>query len=700
MAIAAYLRISVDEEIGKDNTSIENQKSIISAYAAQKFPDDDIEYFEDRDRSGYTFEQREGYQYMRRGLMSGKYTILIIKDFSRFSRRNSRGLAELEDLRDAGVRIISINDGIDFPTCDEWLQIQFRFLINEMPVTDTSKKVSKVIENRQKEGRWICAVPYGYTMTDSKAMKFEVNEKQAEVIRMIYDMYLSGMGYKAISNKLTEMNIPTARQDEILRCELMGKSTRLRGSSRWSSVTVSQILSNDFYIGTLRQHKYSRKKINGDDILLPAAENIVIENDHTPIVTKAVFEQAQQQLAVRTRSNYRGVKKYRTDYTGFLICGDCGRPMSSMSRPDLAPAYRCSTYTKHGKAYCSSHHIRVDRLDDTLKKVIEKLRDNSTLIAEILDKQLAARERKNISDDTPEQINRQISQLKAELAAVTTQRIRDIMANPTQEKLINETYDSIISSHSQKIEGLNAQLELLAKRDKAVADTNKAAATTVEVLDEILAKEKLDKTDIGSIIDNIQVYEDHITVNLLTDIDGIIKAEAELAEPQKRLDTSIDDCVTVVSEGDPLEIYTSSDGEVIFKKYSAINEMAASASQVAEVMTKLANCPTVVFDRDHVVAVAGVGKKEFSERRVSQGLEDYLEHRKNYIYSSADDVKVFPVEGIDRAAIACTPILSSGDVTGAVAFLAPASGENTAATEVQKNLIQAAAQFLGKQIEE
>ena len=156
-----------------------------------------------------------------------------------------------------------------------------------------------------------------------------------------------------------------------------------------------------------------------------------------------------------------------------------------------------------------------------------------------------------------------------------------------------------------------------------------------------------------------------------------------------------------IREGDPLEIYTSSDGEVIFKKYSAINEMAASASQVAEVMTKLANCPTVVFDRDHVVAVAGVGKKEFNEKSTENpSLEDYLEHRKNYIYSSADDVKVFPVEGIDRAAIACTPILSSGDVTGAVAFLAPASGENTAATEVQKNLIQAAAQFLGKQIEE
>ena len=153
-----------------------------------------------------------------------------------------------------------------------------------------------------------------------------------------------------------------------------------------------------------------------------------------------------------------------------------------------------------------------------------------------------------------------------------------------------------------------------------------------------------------------------------------------------------------IREGDPLEIFTDREGEVIFKKYRAINEMAGSAAQVAEVMTKLANCPTVVFDRDHVVAVAGVQKKEFSERRVSRALEEYLESRKNYIYTSHDDAKVFPVEGIDRPAIACSPILASGDVTGAVAFLAP-NNESTA-NEVQQNLIQAAAQFLGKQIEE
>ena len=106
--IAGYARISVDEELDRDNTSIENQKAIISDFVARKFPGAELVFYEDRDRSGYTFEQREGYQAMRRELVAHRLDILVVKDFSRFSRRNSRGLVELEDLRDAGVRIISI----------------------------------------------------------------------------------------------------------------------------------------------------------------------------------------------------------------------------------------------------------------------------------------------------------------------------------------------------------------------------------------------------------------------------------------------------------------------------------------------------------------------------------------------------------------------------------------------------------------
>lgn len=163
-AIAGYVRISVDDEKNQKNISIENQRAIIAEYVKARFPGSSLTFFEDRDRSGYTFEQREDYQAMRRGLMAHRYDILVVKDFSRFSRRNGRGLVELEDLRDAGVRIVSIGDAIDFPNDDDWLKIQFQFVINEMPVTDTSKKVRGVIKRRQLDGEWLCAAPYGYTI--------------------------------------------------------------------------------------------------------------------------------------------------------------------------------------------------------------------------------------------------------------------------------------------------------------------------------------------------------------------------------------------------------------------------------------------------------------------------------------------------------------------------------------------------------
>ena len=118
-SIAGYARISVDEELDRDNTSIENQKAIITDFVKTRFPDSELTFFEDRDKSGYTFEQRPEYQAMRRQLMAHKLDILVVKDFSRFSRRNSRGLVELEDLRDAGIRIISIGDNADYPNDDD-----------------------------------------------------------------------------------------------------------------------------------------------------------------------------------------------------------------------------------------------------------------------------------------------------------------------------------------------------------------------------------------------------------------------------------------------------------------------------------------------------------------------------------------------------------------------------------------------------
>ena len=152
-----------------------------------------------------------------------------------------------------------------------------------------------------------------------------------------------------------------------------------------------------------------------------------------------------------------------------------------------------------------------------------------------------------------------------------------------------------------------------------------------------------------------------------------------------------------IREGDPLEIYTDSDGEVIFKKYSPIGELSSFSSQYAEVLAKISGFPILISDRDHIVAVAGVSKKEYLERRVTTVLEDFMENRKNY-FSTMSAEKVQPVEGIDRTATIIYPIIAAGDITGSVIMLS--NEQASPPTETENKLIQTAAAFLGKQMEE
>ena len=149
--------------------------------------------------------------------------------------------------------------------------------------------------------------------------------------------------------------------------------------------------------------------------------------------------------------------------------------------------------------------------------------------------------------------------------------------------------------------------------------------------------------------------------------------------------------------GDPLEIYTNSEGEVIFKKYSAMSELSENAAHVAEVMFKTAGCPVVIFDKDHVIASSGVPKREFAERRVTSQLEELMDNRGQYFCPDGRNNNFYPAEGVERTAIAAVPIITAGDVSGAVAFLTSEKG--TEVTDLQKSLITASAQFLAKQIE-
>ncbi len=152
-----------------------------------------------------------------------------------------------------------------------------------------------------------------------------------------------------------------------------------------------------------------------------------------------------------------------------------------------------------------------------------------------------------------------------------------------------------------------------------------------------------------------------------------------------------------IREGDPLEIFTDRDGEVIFKKYSPIGELGSFSAQYAETLYKTCGISVIITDRDTVIAAAGVSKKEYMDRSLSDELEDIMSGRGIYLCHTGE--AVCPLKDRCESVVSCAmPIITNGDVVGCVVSL---TGEDTrsAPTDVEIKLIQTAAGFLSKQLE-
>ena len=579
-----------------------------------------------------------------------------------------------------------------------------------MPVTDTSRKVRNVIKRRQADGEWLCAAPYGYIINSRK--QFEVVPTEAETVRQIFHLYNNeGWGYKKIANHLTEQGIPTPRMSECMRKEAEGKQVTRKAKAAWAIVTVQGILDNDFYIGTLRQGKYTRAKINGKDVRRDEGEQIVIENHHQAIIDYRTFATTRALREKRTRSNYRGIKKYDNAYSGFLVCGDCGAPMFSMSRPDLAPAYTCGTYHRRGRAGCTSHHIRVDKLDELMRLYIRRVMNGSAAMIEQLNADLAQENNQVVeTEQSADNLAELLDELTEELKVTKRQRIREIMKHPENEASIEELYEEMETELQGKIDGLKHQIDLLSDRRNTIIEANRTAKTALEVFDDLLHKPKMERNDLELMIEKIDVFEDHLEVHLQADIDELLHCTAEenvvnfnsgIESAEKcrivqcsrnQKDKTFD--VSVISSGDPLEIYTDREGEVIFKKYSPMGEMGTMAAELAEALARTAGMSCAVCDRDAVIAAAGSAKKDILEKSVSPELEQMMEQRV-ICERGADSLGEIPLAGRDGySVVTAAPVITEGDVSGCVAFVS--DKEDAASSEVLLSLCQSAAQFLAR----
>lgn len=154
-----------------------------------------------------------------------------------------------------------------------------------------------------------------------------------------------------------------------------------------------------------------------------------------------------------------------------------------------------------------------------------------------------------------------------------------------------------------------------------------------------------------------------------------------------------------IREGDPLEIYTDRDGEVIFKKYSPIGEIGDFAHQYAESLSKTSGHPICITDKDNVIAVSGAPKRELSDKKVSAELEKFMEDKTTFISTGTDNTQIKVIDGNEKyTAGVVVPIISEGDTIGSVVFFSNESVPKMGV--VEEKLAQSAAGFLGRHMEE
>ncbi len=517
---AGYARLSFDED-GQNFCSIQNQTDIIGKYCQDVLHIHPPTIYVDDGVSGYSF-QREGFSRLIGAIEAGQCNLIVAKDLSRIGRHNALTQLFVEECERCGVRVVAIEDYDSFNPSDE-LTLGIRTWSNERAVKDASRKVQAVVDHKQKSGTWFCAAPYGYTVLSYGEGAVEVDPQAAAVVRRIYQMYDSGMGYKAICVSLTAQHVPTPSQHFRAMALAAGKKYNKRVGDAWRVSTVVSMLADDFYTGVLRTNKYDRLGINGKDVPTPREQQHVFPNHHVPIVDQELFDRVQARREEKKRTHDRGVRKFPNIYSGHIRCGDCGFPMYAMQRPNLAPQYVCGKWFSYGKDFCTTHTVKTAVLDKILLHYLSLVRERGGALLEALNadvRRLAAGAAK--PEPTVQDLNRALDQLCAEIKAIESQRVKQIMRSPQREGLINSTYDQLLQDALQRKEAVQARLQSAAEPQYAAKSAAKRLSTAMDVLTHIIETGSLTRADVAALVDTITVYQDgRIAVKLNADLSAL-----------------------------------------------------------------------------------------------------------------------------------------------------------------------------------
>ena len=506
---ALYERLSRDD-FGKDDdqqresNSISNQKAMLEEFAArQGFTN--IVHFTDDGISGTCFD-RPGFLAMMKEVEAGNVEYLCLKDMSRMGRDYLKVGQIMEILRQRGVRLIAINDGVDSARGDDDFT-PFRNIMNEYYARDTSRKIRSTFQSKGKSGKHLTGlVIYGYLWNEARD-QWLVDPEAAEVVKRIFAMTIDGYGPYQIASKLKSEKILIPSAYLAQHGEGVNKNKSFKDVYGWGSSTICNILEKREYLGHTINFKTRKHFKDKKSHYVPENEWTIFENTHEAIIDQQTFDLVQK---IRSK-----VRRYPDGWgetaplTGLLYCADCGGKMyvHRTNNGKRISQYTCSQYSKIpvGKLCATQHRINEDvvlsLVSDMLKAIAEYAKHDRAEFVRVVQEAQSSQQTAAVRKQRTRlaAAKQRVSELEVLLCKIYEDNILG--------KLSDSRYATLDAQYAKEQSELNSEIASLEKAVDGYEKHEKDVDHFIALIDKYENFDKLTIAMLNEFIEKILVHE-------------------------------------------------------------------------------------------------------------------------------------------------------------------------------------------------
>lgn len=500
--VGLYIRLSREDGDKEESSSVTNQREILKRYVSEQPNFFIVKEYVDDGWTGANFD-RPKFKEMIADIEAGIIDTVITKDLSRLGRERL-GVGHYTEIYfpEHNVRYIALLDNID-TYFDAGMNdmAPFKGVINDMYVRDISKKIRSSLIERKKAGNFLgVTAPYGYQKDPNNKFHLIINEKEAEVVKRVFRLYLEENGLTRIAQILTKDGIPVPGESRDI-----GKTRKTALYSSWKQTTIRRILDNRVYLGELVQFK--RRKINYKSkrrITVPEEERYICRGTHEAIIDEESFNAVQNIL--KKNKSFKGTKH---DYLfkGLLFCSECGARLNVTYSNYALKRYGeyryttiCYSYSRLYSDICTRHSNSIPELEEVLIKHIKEVCSryiNENLQDELISmaKKQKQFELKQITNEKKlETLEQKISDIGLYIKNLYMDKVKGVVSENDYVSLVadfTKDRDNLIKEKEELIKIINnqkPQIDETAKIEKLAKEFLSLEKPTKQLLNELIEK--------------------------------------------------------------------------------------------------------------------------------------------------------------------------------------------------------------------